>query len=151
MLKRLAVTDFDRQPCCDLCKTLQHGCKLCGTGAWNDLACWFQWCSAKPRRRFGYQWLDNVTINKYAKYDPNIPCGLRVMSIFTNWPRPARLMVSKASFTKRSRYACLWFDNISMNTYASFDQNIPCSYEHFNKLLTDGWTDRQTHIQMMVS
>ena len=28
--------------------------------------------------------LYNVKINKYAKFDPNIPCGSRVMSIFTN-------------------------------------------------------------------
>ena len=25
-----------------------------------------------------------VKIKKYAKFDPNIPCGSRVMSIFTN-------------------------------------------------------------------
>ena len=28
--------------------------------------------------------LTNVKINKFAKFDPNIPCGSRVMSIFTN-------------------------------------------------------------------
>ena len=41
-------------------------------------------CSARPNHRFESQWLDNAIINKYAKYDTNIPCGSRVMSIFTN-------------------------------------------------------------------
>ena len=39
--------------------------------------------------------LDNVKINKYAKFDPNIPCGSRVMSVFTNLPQPAEMMLSK--------------------------------------------------------
>ena len=30
------------------------------------------------------QWLDNVDIHAYAKFDQNIPCGSRVMSIFPN-------------------------------------------------------------------
>ena len=30
------------------------------------------------------QWLDNVDIHLYAKFEQNIPCGSRVMSIFTN-------------------------------------------------------------------
>ena len=32
----------------------------------------------------GHQWLDNVKIYKYANFDPKIPCGSRVMSIFTS-------------------------------------------------------------------
>ena len=28
---------------------------------------------ANPRHHFAYQWLDNIKINKYAKFDPNIP------------------------------------------------------------------------------
>ena len=31
-----------------------------------------------------YQWLDNVDMHLYAKCDQNMPCGSRVMSIFTN-------------------------------------------------------------------
>ena len=30
--------------------------------------------------------------NRYAKFDPNIPRGSRVMSIFTNRPEPAEMM-----------------------------------------------------------
>ena len=30
---------------------------------------------------FAYQWLKNVKTNKYAKFDNNLPCGPRVMSI----------------------------------------------------------------------
>ena len=42
-----------------------------------------KWFSIKPRHFFAYQWLDNVRINKYAKFDPNKPCDKRVISIFT--------------------------------------------------------------------
>ena len=38
----------------------------------------------KPRHRFAYKWLDNIKINKYAKFDPNILYVSRVMRIFTN-------------------------------------------------------------------
>ena len=41
-------------------------------------------CSAKPCHRFAYQYLDNVKMYKQAEFDPNIPSGSRVMSIFTN-------------------------------------------------------------------
>ena len=37
--------------------------------------------SKQPRRLFAYQWLDNVKTNKYAKFDPNMPCGSRFMGI----------------------------------------------------------------------
>ena len=40
---------------------------------------------------------DNVKINKYTHFDKNIPCGSRVMSVFTNWPRQARRMLCEAS------------------------------------------------------
>ena len=29
--------------------------------------------------------LDNVRINKYTKFDPNIPCGSRVMSVYEHF------------------------------------------------------------------
>ena len=38
---------------------------------------------------------------KYVKLDQNIPCGSRVMSLLTNLPRLAGLMLSKASSMKR--------------------------------------------------
>ena len=31
------------------------------------------------------QWLDNADMHLYAKLEKNIPCGSRVMSIFTNY------------------------------------------------------------------
>ena len=40
--------------------------------------------SKQPYHWFEYQWLDNVKINKYTEFNPNIPCGLRVMIIFTD-------------------------------------------------------------------
>ena len=44
---------------------------------------WPKWCSVKLCHIFSYQWLDNVKIHKYTKFEPNIPCGSRLMSIFT--------------------------------------------------------------------
>ena len=41
-----------------------------------------KFCSAKPRHRSAYQGLENVKIHKYIKFDPNIPHGSSVMSIF---------------------------------------------------------------------
>ena len=32
-----------------------------------------------------FQWLDNVNMHKYAKFDQNIPCGVRVIDSFTNY------------------------------------------------------------------
>ena len=51
--------------------------------------------------RFADQWLDNVKIDKYAKFHRNITCSSRVMSIFTK-------------------------DNVNLHTYAKFDRNILC-------------------------
>ena len=36
-------------------------------------------------------------IHKYAKLELNIPCGSRVMSIFTKRARPAKMMLGEAS------------------------------------------------------
>ena len=46
--------------------------------------------SAAPRARFAHQWMHNVEMCEYAKFDSNIPCGSRVMSVFTNWPQTDR-------------------------------------------------------------
>ena len=43
-----------------------------------------KWCSAKPRHRFAWQWMDNVKVH-YTKFEVNMLRGSRVMSIFTNW------------------------------------------------------------------
>ena len=45
---------------------------------------------------FSYQWLDNVKIHKYTKFEPNIPSGSRVMSFFTKRARPAKMMLGEA-------------------------------------------------------
>ena len=42
--------------------------------------------SATMRHRLAYQVLENVKINKYAKFELNIPCGSRVMDVLTNGP-----------------------------------------------------------------
>ena len=65
-----------------------------------------------PRHSFGYQWLEKVKINNYAKFEPNIPCSSRVMSILltddgqpdlcsannnTNWHVKQPLLMDEAS------------------------------------------------------
>ena len=55
-----------------------------------------------------YQCLDNIKMYKYAKFDQDMPRGLREMSIFTNWPRPAELVLSTASSIEKCCYACQW-------------------------------------------
>ena len=48
---------------------------------------------------FSYQLLDNVKIHKYTEFEPNIPCGSRVMSIFTKRAQPAKMMLGEATST----------------------------------------------------
>ena len=50
----------------------------------------------KPRHRFVYQLLGNVKIYKYTNFEQNIPCGPRVMSIFTKRVRAAKIMLGEA-------------------------------------------------------
>ena len=33
---------------------------------------------------YACQWLDNIDMPTYEKFDKNIPCGSKVMSVFTN-------------------------------------------------------------------
>ena len=68
--------------------------------------------------------MDTVEINKYAKFDPDIPCGSWVMSIFINWPQPAEMMLSKPSSIKKTVTHAS--DNVDMYFYAKLDQNKPC-------------------------
>ena len=53
--------------------------------------------TTRPVRPLAYQWLDNVKMYKYAKFDQNIPCSSRVMNIFTLRPLPAEMMLGEAS------------------------------------------------------
>ena len=68
-----------------------------------------KFCSAKPRHHFAYQWLDNVEMNKYAKFYPNIPCGYE----------PAEMMLSKPSPIKKGCCTCQWLDNVNMHLFKS--------------------------------
>ena len=90
-----------------------------------------KWCLTKRRHRFAYKRLKMLKWinNKYAKFDQNIPCGLRFMSIYTNWPLPAWLMLGKTFSVKRNCYACQCLDNVDMYTFAKFDQIIPSGYK----------------------
>ena len=46
---------------------------------------------------FLYQCQDSVKLYKQAKFDENIPCGSRVMSLFTKIAQPAKIMLGEAS------------------------------------------------------
>ena len=41
--------------------------------------------------------MDNTEMDKYTKFEPNIPCGSRVMNIFTKRARPAKMTLGEAS------------------------------------------------------
>ena len=43
------------------------------------------------------QWIDNVKVQKYTKFEANISWGSRVMSNFTKKARPAKMMLDEAS------------------------------------------------------
>ena len=51
------------------------------------------------------------------------------MSIFTNWPQPAEIMLNKPSSIKKDcyMYTCQWLGNIDMHMYAKCDETILCS------------------------
>ena len=62
-----------------------------------------------------------IVLHNYAKFDPNIQCGSRVMNIFTNSPQPAEMMLSKPSSIKKGCYTCQWLDNVDMHLYSKCD------------------------------
>ena len=103
-----------------------------------------KWCSAKPCHRFAWQWLDNVKVHKYTKFEVNIPRGSRVMSIFTNWFANFQLMLGKASSIKKDCYAWQSIDNVDMYKYGKFYQNIPCGSRVISVFANWWRTDRQT-------
>ena len=51
-------------------------------------------------------------------------------------------MLSKALSIKIGCYASQWLENVDIQTYAKFDQNIPCG----SRVISIFMTDRQTHI-----
>ena len=72
--------------------------------------------------------LDNIKINKYAKFDTNILCGSRLMGIFANWPQKAgRLHSNPISIKNR------WVSqNVDIHMYAKSDKNILCGSRVMN-------------------
>ena len=93
------------------------------------------WCSAKPHHHFAYQWLENVKIDKYAKFDPNIPCSSRVMSILTNWQQPTQTLVCQ----KRMLVVRYCWHAFVRNIWLKYTMWYK-SYEHFHYLTKDGLT-----------
>ena len=42
-----------------------------------------------------HQWLSNIKKHKYAKFEKIIPCGTRVMEIFTKGALPTKMMLGE--------------------------------------------------------
>ena len=79
---------------------------------------------------------------KYANFGKNITYGLRVLSIFTNRPRPVVLMLSKP----RHRYAYQYLDNVELYKYAKFGKNIP-----YGSRVLSIFTNRPRPVGLMLS
>ena len=94
----------------------------------------------KPRHGFAYHSLDNDTIHKYTKFEPNNPSGSRVMSIFTDLKFSTD--AQQSLIHQKGCYACQSVDNVDMYRYAKFYQNIPLgSRDKAFSLTVDGRTD----------
>ena len=118
---------------CCYCIKVYHAVKELWTFWLKDLD-QPKWYSVKPCHRF-------------AKLDPTIPCGSRVMNIFTNCTRRARMMLSKVS-SNQKRWLCM--SVFILCCHAKFDHNIPCGLDLWAFTLTanggmGGQTDRRTY------
>ena len=97
----------------------------------------------------------------YTKFEPNIACGSRFMSIFTKRARPAELMIlGEAS---PPFFIAVRLDNVKVHQYAKFDPNATCGSrvtgiytkrarlakmmlgEACHRLHTSGWTKIKIH------
>ena len=129
------------------CISMQHSVKIYGVvhNLWTfslKYLDWPKWCSANSRDHYAYQWLDNVKINKFAKYDPNIPCGSTIMRVFFKWLQPAEMILSRPSAIKKvCWYTCQWLDNVDTHWYAKCDQNMPCGSKITLSLTANGRTN----------
>ena len=67
------------------------------------------------------------------------------MSIFTNWPQPAQMILNKSSSINEGCYTCQWLDNVDMHLYANLIQIYHVVQKLWAFLLTDqGQTDSCT-------
>ena len=81
-----------------------------------------KWCLAKPRHDFAYHRLDKVKIKKKnnAKFDPNVPCGSKVMNISLTDHNSLKY----CSAYPRPSIKDVHGKNVDMHLYAKFDQII---------------------------
>ena len=86
---------------------------------------------------FSYQWLDNVKIHKYTKFEPNIhvPWGLRIMSIFTKRAQPNKMMLGEALSPFFIPVAEQY--NVKIHKNTKFEPNIPFGSRFMSITLTD--------------
>ena len=87
-------------------------------------------CLINPSHGFVYQWLDNVKINRYAKFDPNIPCGSRVIRIFHYMTTIGRTGAQQNLVHKKHCYACQWLYNVACIHMQNLIKIY--HYEHFH-------------------
>ena len=75
--------------------------------------------------------IDNVKMYKYAKFYQNIPCGSRVISVFTKRAQLVKMMLAKP----RHCFAWQWLNNVKVHKYTTFEENISWGSrvnEHFH-------------------
>ena len=87
-----------------------------------------QLCSYRTiNMRLWFRYID-IKINKYTKFEPDIPSGSRVMGIFTKRARPAKMMLGEASYK-----------------YTKFEQNMQCSTRDMNIFTKRAQSARMMH------
>ena len=103
------------------------------------------WCSEKHYLCFVYQCQDNVKLYQQAKFDENIPCGSRVMSLFTKRAQPTKIMLGEASspFSIPSgwtmlKYICI--QHLWPFSFKDLDRPNDAKWSLITVLHTSGWT-----------
>ena len=93
----------------------------------------------------------NITLEGFLGFIPIIPCGSRVMSIFTNWPKPAELMLCKPSSIRKGCWHAFVCKTWSQSVMP-FKKIMSISLTGNGRMngWTDGLMDGWTHIVIVV-
>ena len=110
----------------------------------------------QKRGRYGKTILENLKMKQWIQFDPNTPCGSRVMSLFTNWPQPARRMLSKISSTTKSishvscsiMSTCIYMQNLIQIYHMVKEARAFQLTEHGR---TDSHSDYSAHLRVIQS
>ena len=82
---------------------------------------------------FACQWLENVDMHMYAKYDQNIPCGSRVINIHQLTMDDRDRNIEVIVQTQGSCNLMSWRGTMKMLNYASSSfESIGCSFSFYH-------------------